>query len=439
MRRFDMKTIICFFIMVSSLIFIDCGEKLTTDQKAVKKVLTDYTNALKKGNFAAAYNYISSISREYISLAEFANTWTKNLTAEGIGRFKVENVAIVEMQSKIYATAIINREWFSHADNKKGTFRIDYHLIRENGYWRILRTNEIDNKIKTLWNKGEKKRAKELAELCMKIDPFTATSAEQYIAQLFETKSQPTTTSTDVVSKSSISSKDIKFTIRNKGYDGSSFFIEYSITNNSQSPIKRLKAKAVWREPDVEEILAERTDYLVFYGDIPLEKGYSKTGKLTYWASKEISKVKADLYLSINDSDWQLIEHGVLVSIPSIAKDIRFEIIKTSYQQSMASDLTSYIYVGRIDFRITNISGNTIDRLIVKVVWFERTSGEILDEDATYVIGYGDTPLSPGTSKSDYITSGKGLKGRYPDLVADIYVARYDDKYELLRKGVRIE
>jgi|GEM_PF-4678944 len=433
-----MRRTIFYIVIVSTLIFLCCGEKLTPDQKAVNDVLTDYTNALKKGDFPTAYGYIAQVSKNHISVAEFANIWTKELKDGKIGNFSIQNISIIAIQSKIYATAIIRREWISYETNEKGVAGIDYHLCKDVDTWRILRTLELNEKIMAFWNKGEKKKAEELAELCMKIDPFKATSVEQYIAQLYETGSQPVTTSIGVVSKSSISSKDIPLTIKNKGYDGDRFFIEYSVTNNSQLPIKRLIAKAVWQKPDATEILDERTDYLVSYGDTPLEKGYSKTGELTYWPSKEISKVHVDLYVSIDDAGWELIQKDILISIPSIAEDIKFEIIKTSYDRTLASDLISHIYVGRIDYKVTNTSSESIDKLMVKVVWYKSGTSEVFDETERYLIYSGDVPLKPGGSKSDYITSGTGLRGGYPDLTADIYVSKYYDKYELIRKGVNI-
>jgi hypothetical protein len=433
-----MKKFLSSFIIITILIFYGCGEKLTSSQKEVKDVLSDYTNALKKGDFATAYNYVAQVSKDHIALAEFTNTWTKNLTEFEIKRFSVENIAILEFQSKVYATAIMKREYITLADNKNRDQRLDYHLFKESGSWRILRQVELDRKIKAYWQQGEKSKANDLAMICIKIDPLTATSVEEYITQLMTSRQivTPTPTSQKI---SKVSKNDISFKIKKKEYDGSNFLIEYSVTNNSQFPIERLSVKAVWQKPDVDEILKERTDYIVSYGDTPLEKGYTKTGELTYWTLKEISKVKADLYISIDDSDWELIKKDILVSIPSVAKDIKFEITKISYDRTLAADFTSHINVGRIDYKITNVSNKPIDRLKVKVVWFKSGTTEVFDETERYLIYSGDIPLKPGSSKSDYITSGTGLRGGYPDLTADIYVSKYYDKYEIVRKGVRIE
>ncbi|MBA7515132.1 hypothetical protein ES705_07170 [subsurface metagenome] len=73
-----MKKFLSSFIIITILIFYGCGEKLTSSQKEVKDVLSDYTNALKKGDFATAYNYVAQVSKDHIALAEFTNTWTKN-------------------------------------------------------------------------------------------------------------------------------------------------------------------------------------------------------------------------------------------------------------------------------------------------------------------------------------------------------------------------
>jgi len=125
--------------------------------------------------------------------------------------------------------------------------------------------------------------------------------------------------------------------------------------------------------------------------------------------------------------------------MPSITDDIRFEITGTSYERSMGADLAGYIYVGRIDFKITNTSKQPIKRLEVKAVWLKRGTSEVWDETRDYFLSTGDVPLKPGFSKSGYITSGKGIRGAYPDLVADIYVARYYGRYEIVREGLRVK
>jgi hypothetical protein len=83
----------------------------------------------------------------------------------------------------------------------------------------------------------------------------------------------------------------------------------------------------------------------------------------------------------------------------------------------------------RIKFK--NISDKDIDRLVVKATFINTSNKEIFDDALTYVIGYGDTPLRPGYSKTAYLTSSVGYKSdlaalNFPNLVAEIYV---NDKF----------
>lgn len=425
------------YCVIIYCVFGACKNTLTPDQRSVKKVLSEYTRALIKGDFVKAYNYLSLRSQNYISLAEFVQTWTENSVNFEIKSFSVKNISIIKNQDNSYAIAVVKRKQLYFSNNKKYEITLDYHLIKEKDSWKILRTYELDEKIKSCWQIGDTLKAKDLAKICIEINPLLSNSPEEYVKKVLKESQQTTVAFTSPAPQRETKKKTLKeevdFAIKEKGFDGYKFYIKGTITNNSSYRIEDLKIKYIWRKPFSKEILSEREIWET------LDPGYSKSVEIEYWPEKEISQAHVDIYISIEHSDYEVIEKDIVISIPSIKDEIKFEIIGTSYQKSLAETFAEYIYVGRIDFKITNISNRPIDRLVVKAVWYKRGTNEILDETKKYLISTLDTPLQPGFSISDYITSGKGLKYGYLDLVVDIYISRYYDRYELIRKGVSIQ
>lgn len=242
-----MNTII-FYIFMIVIFILGCKEKLTQDQKAVKNVLCAYTSALKRGDFVTAYKYVANVSKEYISFAEFATNWTKSLSEFRIEKFSVENITIIEIHSKKYAIAIVTRKQTIYPSKNQEEVRLDYYLYKEGDSWRILRIAEIEDKINYLLNKGEKTKAKELAEICIKINPLIAATADEYIYSLMQQKSlyYPLVTQPTIKEKEEIKIKNPVIEIKIlKIYDyGSAAYIDFQITNKSDKFISYWKIEA---------------------------------------------------------------------------------------------------------------------------------------------------------------------------------------------------
>jgi len=240
--------------------------------------------------------------------------------------------------------------------------------------------------------------------------------------------------------KPSITKDDISFKIKYKKYDGNNFIIGYSITNDSKFLIENLQVRAVWEKLYEKEIIHESLDSIVAsYSDTPIGSGYSKSSELKYKKPKELSEAKFSVYVSINGNKQELIQKDIMVSIPSISKDVKFNITGMSYSAAEASGGINVVYLHRIDYRITNISNRPINNLRVKVVWFEKGKTEILSEKVVEVINsYSNSPLNPGASKTEWIISDRGYTNAAPDFTADIYISEYD-KYELVYKKINYD
>lgn len=93
-----------------------------------------------------------------------------------------------------------------------------------------------------------------------------------------------------------------------------------------------------------------------------------------------------------------------------------------------------------LKIKFKNISDKDIDRLEVKATFINTSNNEIFGDALTYLIGYGDTPLRPGYSKTAYLTSSVGYKSdmvalSFPNLVAEIYVnAKFYKKIRISKK-----
>lgn len=81
----------------------------------------------------------------------------------------------------------------------------------------------------------------------------------------------------------------------------------------------------------------------------------------------------------------------------------------------------------KVKLKFKNISDKPIERMEVKISYLNTATKEVFGEDWTYVIGYSDTPLQPGYSKTAYLRCSVGYTSsaavyNLPSLVGDIYV-----------------
>jgi hypothetical protein len=119
---------------------------------------------------------------------------------------------------------------------------------------------------------------------------------------------------------------------------------------------------------------------------------------------------------------------------------LRFEVTSTSFDQELAATMASYIYVARIDFKVTNTGATSIECLVFKAVWRDLQTQEFVNEGETYVVNSGETPMRPGESRSGFLVCGIGdANGSRRAREADILVSGLSGKFELVRKGIKVE
>ncbi|MBM3313252.1 nuclear transport factor 2 family protein [candidate division WOR-3 bacterium] len=419
--------------------FPACGPKLTPDEKAVRHVLSDYTGALKRGDFASAYALLSQASQRNITPTEFAGGWTKNLTSFEIVKFSVQHASVLHLDQGDYATAVVLRLDLDHETRKKQEDRFDYHLRKESGRWRILRTTELDNKLATLLAEGDTVAVGHLAAICVQVDPVVASTPAEYIEKR-KAEWEQRAASTIVFQSSGSgqpkgSPKSVDVNVTGTNFDGYNFIINYVVKNVSRAPVGDIEVRAVFRSPGAKEVLDERTDYI----HDELRPAYSRAGSISYYRENDsVREVAADLYVSVDNSDWKTIQNDIVLVVPSVSDVVRISVTSSSFERTMASTWAEYIYTARLDYRITNTSQTSLDYLEVKVVWKSVASGEVVDEESDYIIGSSSTPLAPGESRSGYITCGKGYPASTRAVNADIYLARFYNEYELIRQGVPV-
>jgi len=134
------------------------------------------------------------------------------------------------------------------------------------------------------------------------------------------------------------------------------------------------------------------------------------------------------------------LESNTSLKASSIVAVLKFEVTSTSFDQALAATMASYIYVARIDFKVTNTGETSIERLVFKAVWRDLQTQEFVNEGETYVVNSGETPMKPGESRSGFLVCGIGdAHGSRRAREADILVSSLGDKFELVRKGIKVK
>jgi hypothetical protein len=89
--------------------------------------------------------------------------------------------------------------------------------------------------------------------------------------------------------------------------------VDYRITNVGQQPLKRVELKFVWSSL-TGDVLAQKTEYAVGYGDLPLASKQTKSGFVQCGTGYILRRVpvKVDIYLEDGEQDWPL-QKGLLV------------------------------------------------------------------------------------------------------------------------------
>ena len=89
--------------------------------------------------------------------------------------------------------------------------------------------------------------------------------------------------------------------------------VDYRVTNVGQKPLKQVEVKFVWSSLN-GEIIDQRTEYPVGYGDLPLASKQTKTGFVQCGKGYILRRVpvKVDIYLEDGEQHWPL-QKGLLV------------------------------------------------------------------------------------------------------------------------------
>lgn len=196
---------------------------------------------------------------------------------------------------------------------------------------------------------------------------------------------------------------------KEKSYDKETYFIEFKLTNIGQVDIERTSITLQWIKGDENTILETQERYIIGYGDLPLENGFDKKIKIYYPTYKEgfnSNSIRVSAYLNIDGYKHKLFSPFTMVKynyyLP-INKKCRFEYTKLGYDSSVTSS-GDKLLVGRIDFKLTNISKKDLDRITLVFVWKNSQTGEIFDENEKYI----SEKISQNEVFLDYKTSGKG-------------------------------
>jgi hypothetical protein len=80
-----------------------------------------------------------------------------------------------------------------------------------------------------------------------------------------------------------------------------------------------------------------------------------------------------------------------------------------------------------VKVKIENISSEDVTKAEVKITFIDVSNNEVFSEASDYTIGYGDSPLRPGYSKTAFLYSGVGYKSdlvalNFPRLVAEVSI-----------------
>lgn len=201
---------------------------------------------------------------------------------------------------------------------------------------------------------------------------------------------------------------DIGFDKENS-YSKETYFIEFKLSNTGQVDIERASITLQWIKADENTVLETQDKYLISYGDLPLESGFDKKIKIYYPTYKEgfnLNSIRVSAFLNIGGYKHKLFPAFTMNKanyyVP-INKKCKFEYTKLGY----GTDATwsgNQLLVGRIDYKITNISKNDLDRITLVFVWKNSQTGEIFDENEKYI----SEKISPNKVFVDYKTSGKG-------------------------------
>jgi len=134
-------------------------------------------------------------------------------------------------------------------------------------------------------------------------------------------------------------------------------------------------------------------------------------------------------YIGSQPSNFTKVKTGEVSAVPT-STPVDSSVVKLLSAESewnWQGHLGNRLLSPQLRLKFKNISLAAIEELEVKADFINVSNNEIFGNALAYVIGYGDTPLQPGYSKTAYLYCDVGYKNdmvalNLPTLVADIYV-----------------
>lgn len=235
---------------------------------------------------------------------------------------------------------------------------------------------------------------------------------------------------------------------------GSSLYTPYlklNVTNRQSSSVSRVVVKVVFYNEAEKSMWSDETDYLVSGSDDPLKSGYSKTafvrssvGYRSQPSANSLPEITADVY--INDDYYGSIDVKRSFSETTVSQQLTassasgpsdqavfdtddpFGVTVTAAYWNASTGFTGKtLYVPYLKIQVTNQQASPATKINVKVVFIDENEKSVWDDESSYLVSSGDTPLKTGYNKTAYISAGVGYTGklstdRLPDITAEVYI-----------------
>ena len=243
----------------------------------------------------------------------------------------------------------------------------------------------------------------------------------------------------------------------NTGLTGQTLYVPYiklKVTNQEDEPAKKISVKAVFLSEADQSVFGDASTTLVSSSDIPLKKGYNKTAYLrsnvgykSQISTASLPTIVAEIY--INDEYYGKVNINSTYSAEAL--DIHLSKIDTDaldsevkvnaenpYEVTVVANCWtlekgfggSSLYVPYIKLSVLNQSGESVDKMKVKVVFYDVNELEVWSDYSTSLVSSSDPPLRHGYRKTAFVKGSVGYRkqiaeANLPTLTAEVYI---DDK-----------
>lgn len=243
----------------------------------------------------------------------------------------------------------------------------------------------------------------------------------------------------------------------NTGFTGQTLYVPYikiKVTNQGDEPAKKISVKAVFLSEADQSVFGDASTTLVSSSDIPLKRGYNKTAYLRsnvgykgQISTASLPTIVAEIY--INDEYYGKVTINKTYSAEALdihlsktdadASDTEVEInAEKPYEVTVVANCWtlekglggSSLYVPYIKLNVLNQSGESVDKMRVKAVFYDMNELEVWSDYSTSLVSSSDPPLRHGYSKTAFIKGSVGYRkqiaeANLPTLTAEVYI---DDK-----------